>query len=188
MSGDRNSVTGDRDLQALAKAVLLEQGYSIEDISSDFPVLLAENPYFLVAVVATSTITQLLVAEPVVEALVTERVDAAEVGAKRWDAYVVLLTQERSPESSRTTRDLFSINYDTRNVRRIAHSGVDATLASVRIALGPFVAPIELDDPELTADALGFLLEALAARGVERELAGRALSAFRQGVPLGDVL
>jgi hypothetical protein len=120
--------------------------------------------------------------------MIAERLAAADPGPKRWDAYLILLTQERSPESSTTTRELFSINYDTTNLRRIAHSGVDATLTAVRDALSPFVAPIELDDPSLAKGAFTYFVEALASRGVERDLADRAITAFRQGVPLGDVL
>ena len=78
-----------------------------------------------------------------------QRLTASDAGPKRWDAYLILLTQERSPETSDTTRELFNINYDTTGLRRLAHTGVDATLTAVRQALIPFVAPIELDDPSV---------------------------------------
>lgn len=178
----------DRELLALAGSILGEEGYVVEEIEADIALVLAENPYFLVGVAATPTIAQLLVAEGLAEAVIAEKLASADPGPKRWDAYLILLTQERSPENSTTTRELFNINYDTTNLRRIAHSGVDATLTAVRGALTPFVAPIELDDPSLAQDAFAFFTEALAARGVDRGLADRATSAFRQGVPLGDVL
>lgn len=183
-----NAVSADRELLALARSILADEGYVVEEIEATTALVLAENPYFLVGVAATPTIAQLLVAEGIAEAMIAERLAAADPGPKRWDAYLILLTQERSPENSETTRELFNINYDTTNLRRIAHSGVDATLAAVRDAMTPFVAPIELDDPTLAQDAFSFFAEALAGRGIERDLVNRAIGGFRQGVPLGDVL
>jgi hypothetical protein len=182
------TVSSDRELLALARSVFVDEGYAVEDVTGDISLLLAENPYFLVAVSATSTIAQLLLAEPLAEAAVSHRLAASDPGPKRWDAYLILLTQERSPENRQTTRDLFEINYDTSNLRRIAHAGVQATLAAVRDALTPFVAPIELDDPSIARDPFDAMVAALAARGVDRDLASRAAAAFKQGVPLGDVL
>jgi hypothetical protein len=188
MTKTREALGSDRELLSLATSILLEQGYEVEPIDLDATLVLAENPYFLVGVSAAPTIAQLLEAEGVAEATLARRLADADAGPKRWDAYLVLLTQERSPDNIEVTRELFDINYDTKRVRRIAHSGVDTTLASVRTALAPFVSPIQLDDPSLTADAFIFFLDALAARGVERDLAIRAIAAFQQGVPLGDVL
>lgn len=178
----------DRELLSLARAVLEGASYSVEHIESPISILLAENRYFFVGVVATSTIGQLLLAEDSAEAFLAERLSKSDPGPKLWDAYLILLTQERSPEDDVVTRQLFSINYDTVGMRRIAHSGVEPTLASVRNALTPFVPPIQLDDPTVTANPFLALVESLAERGIEREVAIRAIEAFRQGVNLGDVL
>jgi hypothetical protein len=173
---------------ALARSVLVEEGYAIEEVAGDLALLLAENPFFLVGVSATPTIAQLLIAQPLAEAAISDRLAVSDPGPKRWDAYLILLTQERSLENKQTTRILFDINYDTSNLRRIAHAGVQATLMAVREALTPFVAPIELDDPSIARDPFDAMMETLAARGVDRDLASRAIAGFRQGVPLGDVL
>jgi hypothetical protein len=181
-------VNSDRELLALARAIVSEANYAVEEVEGEITLLLAENPYFLVGVAATPTIAQLLAAESVAENILAQRIEAADPGPKRWDAYLILLTQERSPENSATTRELFEINYDTTSLRRIAHAGVQPTLRAVRDALTPFVAPIQLDDPSLTRDAFEYFLDALIARGVTPDLAGRAIAAFQQGVPLSDVL
>ena len=183
-----DQVSSDRELLALSRSILHGENYTVEEVEDDVSLLLAENPYFVVGVAATSTIAQLLLAESVAAGMITNRLAVSDAGPKRWDAYLILLTQERSPETSETTRELFNINYDTTGLRRIAHTGVDATLAAVRNALTPFVAPIELDDPSIAADPFTSFIEALGSRGVERDLAIRAVSAFRQGVNLGDVL
>jgi hypothetical protein len=188
MSTPAPSANSDRELLALARSVLADEGYAIEEVAGDIWLLLAENPYFLVAVTATPTIAQLLAAEPLAEAAILDRLATTDAGPKRWDAYLILLTQERSPETRQTTRDLFEINYDTSNLRRIAHAGVDPTLVAVRDALTPFVAPIELDDPSIVRDPFDAIVAALAAHGVDRDVANRAVAGFKQGVPLGDVL
>ncbi len=148
---------------ALARSILTDERYVVEAIDGDIPLLLAENRYFVVGVAATSTIAQLLVAESVAEGMISSRLISSNPGPKRWDAYLILLTQERSPETGETTRDLFNINYDTAGLRRIAHTGVDATLAAVRNALTPFVSPIKLDDPSISIDAFTAFVEALAS-------------------------
>jgi hypothetical protein len=178
----------DRELLALGRSVLLDEGFVVEEVQGEVSILLAENAYFLVGVCAAPTIEQMLAAQPLAEIAIAERFSATDPGPKRWDAYLVLLTQERSPESRRTTRELFEINYDTSSLRRIAHTGVQATLASVRDALSSFVRPVELDDPSIVRDPFDAMAEALAERGIERELAVRAITAFKQGVSLGDAL
>jgi hypothetical protein len=80
------------------------------------------------------------------------------------------------------------MNYDTRGVRRIVHSGVFPRLADVRNALTPFVAPIELDDPTIATSPFDSLVESLVARGIDREVAVRAVTAWRQGGNIADAL
>ena len=183
-----NVANSDRELLALARSILSQENFVVEDVTDDLSLLLAENAYFLVGVAATPTIAQLLMVESAAVETILARLNASDPGPKRWDAYLILLTQERSPESRSTTRDLFEINYDTANLRRISHAGVRPTLSDVRDALTPFVAPIKLDDPTIARDAFDGFIEGLTARGVDRDLARRAVSAFQQGVPLGDIL
>lgn len=188
MADGNQRVVSDDELLVLARSVLAQQGYAVEEIVGDVGILLAENAYFLVGVVATSTIAQLLVAEGIAEAVISERLAASDAGPKRWDAYLILLTQERLPESETTTRELFEINYDTARLRRIAHAGVSPTIRSVSEALSPFLKPVELADASVIEDPFKLLVRALTSRGVDPALAGRAVTAFEKGVPLGDVL
>jgi len=189
MSDETQSVQVDAELLGLARAVLESEGYSIEDVADDgLPLLLAENRFFIICVVTAATIGQLIVAEGRVEGALAERLQAADVGPKVWDAYLVLLTQERLPEGGGATRALFDINYDTRAIRRIAHSGVYPTMAEVRTALTPFVTPMELDDPTIAVDPFKPFIEALVGRGIDREVAVRAVTASRQGASVVDAL
>jgi hypothetical protein len=187
MSDAASSIRADAELLALARAVLVDEGYVVEDASPDgVPLLLAENRYFVLGVVTAATIAQIVLAEGWAEDFLGGRLRTADVGPKVWDAYLILLTQERLPEGGDVTRELFDINYDTRGIRRIAHSGVFPRLADVRNALTPFVAPIELDDPTIAASALESFVESLVARGIDREVATRAVTAWRQGADIVD--
>ena len=182
-------INADRALLDLARDVFAEQNYSIEELEAEgVKFLLAENAYFLVGVVATPTIAQLLVAEATVEAAITNQMARSDIGAKRWDAYLIMLTQERALESPEVTRGLFEINYDTSRLRRIAHANVRPTERAVRSTLSPFVTPSEVEDPLITENPLQVIIEVLEANGVDRQLAQRAVDAFEQGVPLGNVL
>ncbi len=106
MTDEPTVVDSDRELLALARSVLADEGYVVEQVDGDVALLLAENRYFLVGVSATPTIAQLLLAEPLVQKSISDRLASSDPGPKRWDAYMILMTQERSPENPKTTRDL----------------------------------------------------------------------------------
>ncbi len=178
----------DGDLISLAESILTDQGYFVEKLDSPLGLLLAENAYFIVAVVAFHTLQDLRAAQGPAEAALAERLETASIGPKKWDAYLVLLTQERAPEDDLTTRELYAINYDTTRLRRIAHTGVSLTSESVSNALAPFVAPLERNAAVIHEGPFARLLTALEARGVDRALANRAIAAFEQGASLDDVL
>ncbi|WP_146184991.1 hypothetical protein [Agromyces badenianii] len=187
MSGNGTAFS-DADLLQLASDVLLEAGFALETIDGEPRLVLAENQYFLVAIAATPTIEQLLVAESLTESVLAHRLSESDVGAKVWDVYVVLLTQERSLESESSARALYQINYDTSRVRRIARDAVPPTIDGVRAALAPFVAPREITEPSVTADPLALLRVELQSSGVSADLSSRAVAAFEQGASLADIL
>jgi len=188
MSLEPRISSSDADLLLLARDVLRAAGFAVEEVPGEPSLIFAENRYFVVAVAATPTIAQLLVAEGSAEAALAERLSRSDAGPKVWDSYVVLLTQERSVESDAASRALYDINYDTARMRRIAHIGVDATALGMREVLAPFVAPRAIVDTSVSERPLGLMLQALLSRGVDQEMATRAIAAFDQGASLVDVL
>lgn len=183
------STRSDPELLALAGEVLSEQGYAIQQVSKNgLDLLFAENPYFIVAVVTAPTISELILVEGQAEEILQTQLRGADIGAKVWDAYLVLLTQATLIDGGEETRQLFGINYDTHGVRRIAQSDVSPTSRGVRLALTPFVAPIELGDPSITMDAFAAFVDAVVERGVDPEIAARAVNAFRQGGRVADAI
>lgn len=178
----------DEDLQAIAESVLAEAGFATAVLFTEGGCLLAESEYSILVVVAVPTLGDLFKAEPLVEGALQHRIDESEVGPKVWDAYVVLLTQERLADEGEGLRPLFGINYDTRGFRRIARTGVQPTVRSVRSALSPFVEPVRLEDAGIAADPLASLSEALVSNGVQEDIAVRAIQVYRDGGRLDDVL
>lgn len=181
-------VRSDDELLRLAGSVLEGQGFHVETLGDGIDLVLAENRYFVVAVAATNTIRDLIMAEPVAFGALAQRTDAATLGPKKWDTYLVLLTQERALGDEEVTKDLFAINYDTSRSRRIAHTGVDPTPDDMSRALAPFIEPATSTTFAVEADPLRSLLDVLVARGVDADLAQRAVTAFDQGASLDDVL
>lgn len=178
----------DDGLLGLTRTVMSEQGFQVETIGGNIDLVIAENSYFVVAVAAMNTIRNLILAEPIVFEALSQRIESAAMGPKKWDTYLVLLTQEKSAEEDAVTRDLYAINHDTSRVRRIAHTGVDPTPEAVRHALAPFIEPITPVTNVTHMDALASLLHTLISHGVGEELAQRAVTAFEQGASLDDVL
>lgn len=188
MNGYSPSARSDDELLRIAKTVLSAQGFHIEGMSGTIDLLLAENSYFVVAIATTNTIRDLIFAEQVAFEALVQRIESAALGPKKWDTYLVLLTQEKSPEGEDTTQDLYAINYDTSRLRRIAHTGVDPTPEAVGHALAPFAEPTTFAAPAAQTDALNSLEHALVSRGINKELAQRAITAFAKGATLDDVL
>ena len=181
----------DRELMGLARSVLESESFNVEIVEiaeGGIPFLLAENSYFIVGVVATATIRDLIGVEGPAAHDLAERVSAGDAGPKLWDAYLVLLTQELSPDAASVTRDLYQINYDTSRLRRLAHTGVPCTLTGVRTALNPFVRPITLDAPVVSTDPFESMTASLVRRGVDEDLASKAVQVFCQGGDVSDAI
>lgn len=184
-----NSFRTDADVFAIALRILPEADFVTEvHVYGDESILLAENAYSIIGLAATATINDLYVAESRVEALLQTRIENVELGAKLWDAYIVLLTREVAGETAIGLGHLFNINYDTRGYRRLARIGVEPSIRGVRNALTPFVKPLELEDISLLEDPLIAMSEALIGHGVDESLARRAIDMFQQGGDLGDVI
>lgn len=188
MNSASPSLRTDDELLGLGRAVLAGQGFHVESVSEGIDLVLAENRYFVVAVAAMSTTRELILAEPLAFDALTQRIESVHLGPKKWDTYLVLLTQEKSSEDDDITRDLYAINYDTSRSRRIAHTGVDPSLEAVGLALAPFVEPETSIAGPAHADPFNSLLRALVSRGIDHGLAQRAITAFEQGATLDDVL
>ena len=147
-------------------------------------VRLFEDPYSLAAVVVYDTSLELFSRWPDAQAalvdVVSERLARTE--AKAWDIYLVLLTPAFVGDVA--TRDVNTIRFDTSRVRKLVATGDELqTLEDVKRTVLPLlpVSPVVLAPPR---DVLDQLVDALAARGIDREDVRRIANAFAKNEPL----
>ena len=180
----------DTDLLHLSRHVLRHEDFLVQDSAGAFPVLLAENLHFVLAVVATASVSGFPHAEDAAMEALAEHIPREQPGPKKWDAYIVMLTRDTARSEngdSAVTHSLYDIAYDRFGMRRIAHVGVEPTPAGVRDALANFFAlPIHGSNPgtTLAADPLADLRVALTKHRVNHDLAGRALALFQSGATI----
>jgi hypothetical protein len=187
----------DAPLLEVARIVLDRAGFATERLDLTFggeasllkepSLLLAQDRFFILAVGSGATVADLGALEPAAVLELTQRAATSSLGAKQWDLYLVLLAEQAAPDDGRASTELASLNYNTRSIRRLAHAGVVATIEAVERALRPFLPLPEISDAAVLEDALTLLEQALTAEGVEKQLAGRAVAAFRETGSLSSV-
>ncbi len=179
------------DLLELSRVVLEDEGYAVDRFdmaaTGSQELLVAENPYFVLAAASAPTIDGLGELEAIGSAKVVKAADEADLGSKRWDVYLILMTSQGASDDRAIAADLVSINYNTHQIRRLARVGVQPTLADVRIALTPFLPIPEPTRLQSDVDVLEDLRLALVTAGVASEVAGRAIAAFRESDSLDNV-
>jgi hypothetical protein len=106
---------------------------------------------------------------------------------KSWDGYLVLLTLDPCPPSTRGEVD--AVRYDTFRVRKLVAAGDELrSLADVQRALLPLL-PIEIETVAgEDRSALDMLPELLAEEGIEQRAAELLLEAFAERSSLTEAL
>lgn len=169
----------DPQLLAAARRVLGASGFRVREARLpepvDVPWLLAENEYFVIAVGAGHALADIRMIESYVAAALGDLLAETDLGAKRWDAYVVLLARTDAEERGRA--DVLEIEYNTRSLRRMVSLGV--TEAAVEEALATFVA---LPKPPAGGlpSAYEELVEQLVVHGIERAEAQDVVATYRR--------
>lgn len=187
MISDASKPRMDQELLKVGSSILKANGFSLEYVSDGMDAVFAEDRNFVVIMVATSTIRDLIEAEHIALRMLGDRMHSVDLGPKVWDTYLVLLTQDRSSDDPNLMRQLFSINYDTSKVRRMAHVGVELAPESLRIVLAPFIEPTISESIIVDINPLLSLSDALISRGIAAEVAQRVVGAFEQGASLDDI-
>jgi hypothetical protein len=179
-------------LLEVAQQVLEHAGFAVRIElleGSDRSWLLAENELFALGAIAGDTLEALQPVETTATRMLLSRLGGLNDGAKRWDAYLVLLTPQRW--SNLDSRNRVELAYNTRGIRRLIGAELslgdesDVERAVTRV-LRPF---LPLGDPigaglEDLDDAL---VEALIVNGVDSEEAPRYVAAYRATGSLDDV-
>lgn len=166
-------------LLAPAALVLRRHDFRTRPVASheSQPMLLAENPLFLVGVVEFVGASVLQSVEAAASTQLADYV--ADAGAKHWDTYLVLLSAAAATERG-WSEDVTDILYNTRYLRRIVRWGVVPTESSLTSALRPFL-PLPSPSTSGPIDPIQRLEDELPSHGVDPEKAATALAQWRAG-------
>lgn len=170
-----NDLTSDSGLLAVAQLVLRARGFLVRTShlsNSSVPLLLAEDAHFVLCVIEFETAGQLTALESAGTFELAEQLDGAL--AKRWDAYLVLLTRELAPTDA-FTATVADILYNTRYVRRMVRWGVANTEKSLTQALRPFM-DLPHQEAGTALDPVQLLLERLPLYGIDKPSAVEAVT------------
>jgi len=164
-------------LLAPAALVLRRHDFRTRPVASSGsqPMLLAEDPLFLIGIVEFVGASDL----PSVEAgASTQLADyVADAGAKQWDTYLVLLSAAAGTERG-WSEDVTDILYNTRYLRRMVRWGVVPTESSLSSALRPFLS-LPLPSTPGPIDPIQRLVNELPSHGVDTEKTATALAQWR---------
>lgn len=167
-----------------AAALLTARGYTIQHTSlpSADPLLLAENAYFAVGIAEFTSTNGIGLLEADATFAVASRI--GEERAKRWDAYLVLLSTLPASERGlpETIKDIV---YNTRYLRRLVRWGVSATEESLSEALRPFL-PLPPPEEAVPRDPVSLLELRMPSYGVNTEDAANAIAQWRASAEARD--
>ena len=184
-----NTSFSDNILLQEADALLKDTGFStcrgaLALASSEVPWLLAEDRFFILAVIAFQTLLEAQQVEPFAARELLERLASSDIGAKRWDVYLVLLA-EQDLKTPQQTREVIDLQYNTHGIRRLVATNV-ADRAALRVALRSFL-PLPPVSPDGLGDALEELSDQLNLNGISEDAARRYVAAFAQSGDLDDI-
>ncbi len=137
--------------------------------------LLAEDSLFVIGAIEFQNATELPTLEAAASLQLADQL--ADAGAKRWDAYLVMLSSAAATERG-MSEDVTDIVYNTRYLRRLIRWGVTPTEASLADALRLFL-PLPVPGMTGPVDPVQMLADRLPSRGVNPDSAAAAFAQWR---------
>jgi hypothetical protein len=173
-------VSADPNLLAVVRRVLSQHNFRVQETRldglDDIAWLLAESESFVLGVAAGQTLDDLLVLEGYVAAALGELIQGSELGAKRWDSYVVLLAS--SDKDRRGSPEVVRLQYNTRSLRRLVALGTAAHEDAVAAALATFM-PLPRPPPGGLPSAFNELVAQLVINGIPEDRAASVVGDYR---------
>lgn len=149
------------------------------------PVVLAENPYYVIAFQAFESWPKLVEDYQRIEIALSQLMEKHPTTPKVWDTYLVLVCRAElyKPEEFDEFSDLI---YNTRYTRKVVRAGV-GDLTTIDEVVRPF---IHLERARIRArerDPLNILAEKMIAGGIDQSMVNKLITVFREGGDLSIV-
>lgn len=158
---------------------------TVQMIDDADPVVLAENPYYIIAFQAFDSWLKLTQDYEQIEAALSHIIERYPSTPKIWDTYLVLICRADLYETKEF--DEFSnLVYNTRHTRKIIRTGVN-DLTSVDELIRPFVQLERARIRARTRDPLATLGEKIIKTGQDEKLVNKLITVFREGGDLSSV-
>lgn len=150
------------------------------------PLVLAENPYYIIAFQVFDIWDELVKAVGRVELALSDLITKSAPTDKTWDAYLVLVCRNQL-RGYEELNELSNLIYDTRFTRKIVRAGLGDSLEKVKEAVKPF---ISLEKARYTAkhrNPLDLLEDKLVESGWDRHEIGKLKTVFKERGSLENV-
>jgi len=149
------------------------------------PIVLAENPYYIIAFQAFDSWSGLMEYYEPIESALSELIGRHPETPKVWDAYLVLVCRAKLYKTEEF--DEFSnLIYDTRYTRKLVRTGV-SDLTVVNELARPFVHLEKARSIARERDPLQILGEKMINSGLEKALVNKLITVFEEGGDLSNV-
>lgn len=178
----RRPTVTDEAFRSHASQLLSRAGFEARELSlvEDIqPVVIAENPYYLIAFQIFDAWDQLLASTPSIELALWRLLEASPETHKTWDAYLVLACRGELTLSDEYNQ-LSNLVYDTRRTRKIVRVNVGDRLTEIDDAVRPFTALEQARVAARDRDPLSLLAQRLEASGFESALIRRVVTTFME--------
>lgn len=168
-------------IKMVAGRVLAQEGFetqylSVSDLSQQ--VLIAENHYVTVAILAGSTRAELAPDVDACSILIPNWVAEHGDRAKLWDVYLIAL-MAGDPDDAADFAWAELLENDTRRIRKLVRWGVVPEADALSRALAMFL-PLTSGPAHTLPDPLDALVDSLRSRGVPPDVVDRAMGSFRR--------
>ncbi len=149
------------------------------------PIVLAENPYYIIAFQAFDSWSKLMEDYEPIENALSELIGRHPETPKVWDAYLVLVCRAKLYKTEEF--DEFSnLIYNTRYTRKMVRTGV-GDLTTINDLAKPFIHLERARSIARDRDPLQILGEKLINSGLERTLINKLITVFKEGGDLSNV-
>lgn len=184
------TIPTEADFKKYFSTILGEAGYCTMDwelVKGMTPVVLAENPYYLIAFQVFDLWPDLIRAAGQIELALSEIISKQRGTAKVWDAYLVLVCRT-DLNKVEEFNEFSNLAYNTERTRKIVRTGLGDSLISLQEVAKPFVSLTKVRSTAKGRDPLRILAKKMTdSEDIDPILIDKLITVFREQGNLNNV-